>query len=128
MRPCGGLSSQTDEVFLSQSAPRLIRLPPKGRHVNSETAPERQRQQLLAALFGAEVPRALDGQLLRTADVAALFQVSERTVSEWARRGRIPSVRTPGGHRRYPADQVRQLLDETGAFSESSLNGDQHHS
>jgi excisionase family DNA binding protein len=95
--------------------------------VNSETAPERQRQQLLAALFGAEVPRALDGQLLRTADVASLFQVSERTVSEWARRGRIPSVRTPGGHRRYPADQVRQLLDETGAFPERSLNGDSDH-
>jgi len=39
-----------------------------------------------------------------------LFQVSERAVTEWARRGRISSVRTPGGHRRYPADQVRQLL------------------
>jgi excisionase family DNA binding protein len=36
--------------------------------------------------------------------------VSERTVAEWARRGRIPSVRTPGGHRLYPADQVRRLL------------------
>ena len=28
--------------------------------------------------------------LLRTSDVAALFQVSTRTVSEWARRGRVP--------------------------------------
>ena len=43
-------------------------------------------------------------------DVALLFQVSERTVSEWARKGRVPSVRTPGGHRRYPADQIRELL------------------
>ena len=73
---------------------------------------ESQRRALLANLFGPEVPSGLGGQLLRTADVAALFQVSERTVSEWARRGRIPSVRTPGGHRRYPADEVRQLLQE----------------
>ncbi len=53
-----------------------------------------------------------DGQLLRTSDVALLFQVSERTVAEWARRGRIPAVRTPGGHRRYPANEIRALLDQ----------------
>ncbi|MCU4183551.1 helix-turn-helix domain-containing protein [Acidiferrimicrobium sp. IK] len=74
---------------------------------------EAQRKALLANLFGSEVPSGLGGQLLRTADVAALFQVSERTVSEWARRGRIPSVRTPGGHRRYPAEEMRQLLAAT---------------
>ncbi len=73
---------------------------------------EDQRRQLLAHLFGPEVPSGLGGQLLRTADVAMLFQVSERTVSEWARRGRIPSVRTPGGHRRYPAEEIRQLLED----------------
>lgn len=55
----------------------------------------------------------LAGRLLRTREVARLFQVSERTVAEWARRGRIPSVRTPGGHRLYPADQVRKLLVAT---------------
>ena len=65
---------------------------------------ERQRRHLLAALFGTEVPSGLGSQLLRTADVAALFQVSERTVSEWRGRGRISSVRTSGGHHRYPAD------------------------
>ncbi len=74
---------------------------------------ESQRRALLTNLFGSEVPSGLGGQLLRTADVAALFQVSERTVSEWARRGRIPSVRTPGGHRRYPAEEIRHLLAET---------------
>jgi excisionase family DNA binding protein len=73
------------------------------------------RSALLAQLFGTvEVPPSLNDTLLRTADVATLFQVSERTVAEWARRGRIPSVRTPGGHRRYPASQVRQLLADGG--------------
>ena len=76
----------------------------------TEDAQETHRHQLLGVLFGSEVPEALEGQLLRTSDVATLFQVSERTVSEWAKRGQIPSVRTPGGHRRYPADGIRALL------------------
>lgn len=72
-----------------------------------------QRQKLLNLLFGSDVPAVLEGQLLRTADVALLFEVSERTVSEWAKKGQIPSVRTPGGHRRYPADGIRWLLEES---------------
>lgn len=53
-------------------------------------------------------------RLLRTREVAMLFQVSERAVTDWAARGRLPSVRTPGGHRRYPAGAVRELLDQVG--------------
>jgi excisionase family DNA binding protein len=68
------------------------------------------REALLNQLFGDEVPRALTDEFLRTGEVAAAFQVSERTIAEWARRGRIPSVRTPGGQRLYPADQIRALL------------------
>jgi len=69
------------------------------------------RDALLARLFGEDgVPASLSDELLRTRDVARAFQVSERTVAEWARRGRIPSVRTPGGHRLYPADRIRDLL------------------
>jgi excisionase family DNA binding protein len=75
-----------------------------------------ERQQLIEELFGAAGQAAtFEGRLLRTREVALLFQVSERAVTDWARRGRIPSVRTPGGHRRYPADQVRALLEQSGA-------------
>lgn len=75
---------------------------------------EAEREALLAELFGEDaVPTMLAGRLLRTREVARLFQVSERTVAEWARRGRIPSVRTPGGHRLYPADRIRELLSTT---------------
>jgi excisionase family DNA binding protein len=75
---------------------------------------EPKREELLTELFGRDgVPPMLSGRLLRTREVAQLFQVSERTVAEWARRGRIPSVRTPGGHRLYPADQVHRLLVAT---------------
>lgn len=69
------------------------------------------REELLKELFGSDgIPPMLAGRLLRTREVARLFQVSERTVAEWARRGRIPSVRTPGGHRLYPAEQIREIL------------------
>ncbi len=72
------------------------------------------REDLLEELFGDDgVPPLLAGRLLRTREVARLFQVSERTVAEWARRGRIPSVRTPGGHRLYPAEQIRTALMDT---------------
>jgi excisionase family DNA binding protein len=75
------------------------------------SASDADRAALLARLFGADnVPASLNDELLRTRDVARAFQVSERTVAEWARRGRVPSVRTPGGHRLYPADKIRELL------------------
>jgi hypothetical protein len=74
------------------------------------------RDLLLARLFGgrSSVPDGLTQPLLRTGDVALLFQVSERTVDEWARRGRIPSFLTPGGQRRYPAHDIRTLLARRG--------------
>jgi excisionase family DNA binding protein len=42
-------------------------------------------------------------------EVAELFQVSPSTVTRWAREGRIPALRTPGGHYRYPAAAMRRL-------------------
>ncbi len=75
--------------------------------------PQDARQALLNLLFGDSVPAVLEGTMLRTADVALLFEVSERTVSEWAKKGQIPSVRTPGGHRRYPAEGIKWVLDES---------------
>ena len=68
-----------------------------------------EREALVAAVFGEE-----EGRFLRTREVALLFQVSERAVTDWATKGRIRSVRTPGGHRRYPASHVRSLLVEAG--------------
>ncbi len=49
--------------------------------------------------------------LLTSAEVAALFGVDRRTVVLWAKRGRIPALRTPGGQHRFRADEIRRLLD-----------------
>lgn len=48
--------------------------------------------------------------LLTPAEVAALFRVDPKTVTRWAKAGKISSIRTLGGHRRYRESEVRQLL------------------
>jgi excisionase family DNA binding protein len=46
---------------------------------------------------------------LRSAEVAAILQVSPKTVCRWAQQGRLPYQRTLGGHRRYPEQAIRAL-------------------
>lgn len=50
------------------------------------------------------------GTLLTPGEVAALFRVDPKTVTRWAAAGRISSIRTPGGHRRFLESEVRALL------------------
>ena len=47
---------------------------------------------------------------LRAAEAAALLHVSPKTVSRWAKQGRLAHRRTLGGHRRYDPEQIDQLL------------------
>jgi len=49
-------------------------------------------------------------RLLTPAEVGALFRVDPKTVTRWAAAGRIGSIRTPGGHRRFRESEVRALL------------------
>ena len=48
--------------------------------------------------------------LLTPAEVAALYRVDPKTVTRWAKAGRLTSIRTPGGHRRYRETEVRALM------------------
>lgn len=59
-------------------------------------------------------------RLLTPGEVAALFRVDPKTVTRWAAAGRISSIRTPGGHRRFRESEVRALLEgEEGMAAES---------
>lgn len=49
-------------------------------------------------------------RLLTPGEVARLFRVDPKTVTRWALAGKIPSIRTPGGHRRFPESEVTKLL------------------
>ena len=57
--------------------------------------------------------------LLTPGEVAALFRVDPKTVTRWATAGRLGSIRTPGGHRRFRESEVRDLLTKltTEAFN-----------
>jgi excisionase family DNA binding protein len=46
---------------------------------------------------------------LRSAEVAAILQVSPKTIARWAQQGLLPCQRTLGGHRRYPEPAIREL-------------------
>jgi excisionase family DNA binding protein len=39
-----------------------------------------------------------------------MFSVDPKTVTRWAKAGKLTAVKTLGGHRRYHADEVRELL------------------
>jgi excisionase family DNA binding protein len=49
-------------------------------------------------------------RLLTPGEVASLFRVDPKTVTRWAAAGRISSIRTPGGHRRFRESEIRALL------------------
>ena len=51
--------------------------------------------------------------LLTPAEVASLFRVDPKTVTRWANTGKLTSLRTLGGHRRYRESEVRDLLAGT---------------
>ena len=48
--------------------------------------------------------------LLTPAEVAKLFRVDPKTVTRWAKAGKITAIRTLGGHRRYRQSEVQALL------------------
>ena len=61
-----------------------------------------------AAPMSARTPEA--EPLLTPAEVATMFRVDPKTVTRWAKAGKLTSIRTLGGHRRYRETEVRALL------------------
>ncbi|TDC70082.1 BldC family transcriptional regulator [Actinomadura sp. GC306] len=50
------------------------------------------------------------GQLLTPGDVATMFRVEPKTVTRWADGGKLASIRTLGGVRRFSRQQVEHLM------------------
>jgi excisionase family DNA binding protein len=59
-------------------------------------------------------------RLLTPGEVALMFRVDPKTVTRWASAGRIGSIRTPGGHRRFRESEVTGLLADLTVESASS--------
>ena len=65
-------------------------------------------------------------KLLTPAEVASLFRVDPKTVTRWAKAGKLTSIRTLGGHRRYKESEVKALLKSIspGASDNTQRLGD----
>ena len=75
---------------------------------------EEQRARVTASLKGsAVVTRPTETEsLLTPAEVAAMFRVDPKTVTRWAKAGKLSAIRTLGGHRRYRESEVKELLGD----------------
>jgi excisionase family DNA binding protein len=51
-------------------------------------------------------------ELLTPGEVAVMFRVNPKTVTRWARSGRISAIRTIGGHRRFRATEIQRFLED----------------
>lgn len=77
-------------------------------------APRRGPRRHLAR--GPELEKRMNARSLETealltpAEVASMFRVDPKTVTRWAKSGKLNSIRTLGGHRRYREAEVRMLL------------------
>ncbi len=65
----------------------------------------------MAAIGMVVETRSTEEELLTPSEVAKLFRVDPKTVTRWAKSGKLSSIRTLGGHRRYRATEVRALLE-----------------
>ena len=65
----------------------------------------------MAAIGMVVETRSTEEELLTPSEVAKLFRVDPKTVTRWAKSGKLSSIRTLGGHRRYRAGEVRALLE-----------------
>jgi excisionase family DNA binding protein len=43
-----------------------------------------------------------------------MFRVNAKTVTRWARSGRLSAIKTMGGHRRYRLSEVRRAVEAIG--------------
>lgn len=59
----------------------------------------------------SDLERLPDDELVTPTEVARLFLVDPKTVTRWAKAGKLPFIRTAGGHRRYWVADVKALLE-----------------
>ena len=61
--------------------------------------------------------------MLKPAEVAELMGVDAKTVSRWAKEGRLRAIRTPGGHRRFYRSDIENYLKQADTAYEQATKG-----
>lgn len=65
-------------------------------------------------------------RLLTPSEVARIFGVHVTTVTRWADKGKLPHLRTAGGHRRFRQSDVRRLIAGLTVTPNAVLTPGQH--
>jgi excisionase family DNA binding protein len=50
-------------------------------------------------------------ELMTPSEVAKVLRVDAKTVTRWAERGLLRSIKTPGGHNRFYADEIQAIVN-----------------
>lgn len=111
-----GLDRAQGELFApALSADAALELVRSGRVWSSVLEATKPIPVARAEPDGAEPARAgSNGALLSLGQAAQALRISTTTARRWADDGRLGATRTAGGHRRFPASEVRRLLAERG--------------
>lgn len=64
--------------------------------------------------------RREDSDWLGLGEASRLVGVNESTLRRWADTGLVQTFRTPGGHRRFAAADLRRIIDAAGDLSQSA--------
>lgn len=77
---------------------------------------EQIEQEQISEIIGQPAIRPLEqislrsGRIYTPGEVAKMFRVDPKTVTRWAAAGKLSSLRTPGGHRRFREEDILQAL------------------
>lgn len=52
-------------------------------------------------------------KLLTIQEVSDILKISKHTLRQWDNKNKLPSIRTPGGHRRYLISQIESIVENT---------------
>ena len=101
--------------------PSIIAGPPSSFVAGRPLGPIRARHSIRVRRTKGECPVATQPSgkavpdppsYLHPAEVADILHVSPKTVSRWAKEGKLPFLKTLGGHRRYPEAEIRELANQ----------------
>jgi excisionase family DNA binding protein len=101
---------RTEEPSALRASPSVSDVPPIITGPGAAAAARRTKGCAVAAQPSNKAA-ATSPSYLRAAEVADILHVSPKTVSRWAKEGKLPFLKTLGGHRRYPEAEIRQLAE-----------------
>lgn len=81
--------------------------------MNEYPLPDRLSPDEIIRRLATPAPEHQQRKLMTPGQVAEAFQCDPKTVTRWAKEGKLTSFRTLGGHRRYDTAEVEKLIEDS---------------